>query len=241
MRKLSTLFLFAVSVMVLFSCNKKEQTQTQPYAINGVDDIYVTQGEDDSWNLEVRSIGPLYDTVELSIGGLPQGLTASFSQTKGIPTYFSTVIFSNVNALPGSYPCVLTASSAQAGKSTYKFMIKISAPIICGLVGDFSSVSCAGDTFTSKIQTIAPPIEDSVNTVHINNLGNIGLDSIRADIDCDLGTITIPAQTFTENGNTVQISGNGSFNNNSIITITYNMVLNGGPQPVCTVTMTPKN
>jgi hypothetical protein len=235
MKKLSTLLLFALSTIVIFSCNKKDKAQTQPYAVNGVDDISVRQGEDDSWNLEVRSIGPVYETVTLAVTGLPNGLTATMSQVSGMPTFFSTVVFTNNNALPGSYPCVLTASSPEAGKSTYNFLVKISAPQVCGLLQSYNGTSdCDLNQFISNIIATAPPIEDSINTVQINNFGNEGLN-LFANIDCSNNTITIPSQTF---GNIV-IDGTGSFTGNNTITINYNMTVSGSPS-TCVLTMTPR-
>lgn len=236
MKKLSTLLLLAVCSIAIFSCNKKNKAQTQPYAINGVDDIQVRQGEDDSWNLEVRSIGPVYETVTLDISGMPLGVTATMSTKEAIPTFFSTVVFTNTNALPGSYPCVLTASSPEAGKSTYNFMLKISAPIICGLLQSYTGTSNCdpADTFLTNITAIAPPIEDSINTVQINNFGNEGLN-VNANIDCSTSTITIPSQTF---GN-IEISGTGTFTGVPVITINYTIVISGTPSN-CVLVMQPQ-
>lgn len=234
MKKLATLLLLAVTA-VTFSCNKKEKAQTQPYAVKGVDDIQVRQGEDDSWNLEVRSIGPVYETVTLDITGLPIGVTTDFDNKTGIPTFFSRVIFSNNNALPGSYPCILTASSPEAGKSTYNFMLRIDAPIICGLLQSYNATSdCDTNDFISQIIANDPPIEDSINVVTINNLGNEGLN-VEANIDCSTSSIVIPTQTF----NNVSISGSGTFTGGAVITIAYTIVISGTPTP-CVVVMTPQ-
>lgn len=236
MRKISTLLFFSACAF-LFACNKpNNKAQTQPYAIAGVDDIQLMQGEPDSWSLEIRSIGPVYETVTLSITGLPQGVTATMTKSEGQPTFFSTVVFNNTNALPGSYPCVLTASSPEAGASTYNFMVKISNPIICGLIQNFNGyTSCDTTPFLSNIVTLSPPIEDSINTVQINNFANNGID-VAADIDCSNSTISIPMQWF--NGNTVSVIGSGSFTGGSNITINYTITVNGSPTN-CTLYLQP--
>lgn len=232
MKKLSTLLLLTVSTLVFFSCNEKDKLQTQPYAVHGVDDIYVRQGEPDSWNLEVRSTGPVYETVTLAIAGLPQGLTATMSVPEGKPTFNSTVVFTNNSALPGSYPCVLTASSPEAGKSTYNFTVKISAPVVCGLLNNFTgTTTCDTTQFLSNIIAVVPPIEDSINTVEINNFANHGL-TVEANIDCSNSTIVIPSQTF---GN-VSVVGTGSFTGGSQITINYTITISGSPTD-CILTM----
>lgn len=238
MKKLSTLLLFAASVFV-YSCEKPAKTQTQPYAIQGVDDIYVEQGEDDSWNLQVRAIGPVYENVTLSISGLPNGLTATMSATEGMPTFFSTVVFTNVSALPGSYPCVLTASSPEAGKSTYNFIVKISSPIVCGLIRSYNSTSVCDSPYITQITPVGAPIEDSLNTVKIQNLSNSGF-VVDAIVDCSANTVDIPSQSFTFNGDFVQVGGNGTFVGNGTLTLNYTIVVNGTPEPTCTVTMVPQ-
>jgi hypothetical protein len=237
MKKLSTLLLFAVSVLA-FSCNKGNETQTQPYAIDGVDDIYVRQGEADSWNLAIRSIGPVYEDVTLSITGLPQGLTATMSNSHGQPTFYSTVVFNNMSALPGSYPCVLTASSAEAGKSTYDFTIKIDAPIVCGLIQDFDATSACDSPYILNITTVNPPIEDSINTVNIFNISNSGA-TFQAQVDCSNNTISVPAQSGTFNGDFISITGSGTFDGNNVITLVYTITINGNPTS-CTATFSPR-
>jgi hypothetical protein len=238
MKKLSTLLLFAVSVFAI-SCNKGNDPQTQPYAVDNVDDINVRQGEDDSWDLTVRALGPVYETVSLSISGLPQGLTATMSAKEGKPTFNSTVVFTNVSALPGSYPCVLTASSPEAGKSTYEFTVKISAPIVCGLIRDFDASSTCDPDYILEISTLNPPIEDSINTVQIFNISNSGA-TFQAQVNCSNNTISIPTQAVTVGGNTYQITGSGTFNGNDVITMNYTLSINGIPQPTCTTTFTPR-
>ncbi len=237
MKKLSTLLLFAASVFV-YSCEKPAKTQTQPYAIQGVDDIYVEQGEDDSWNLQVRAIGPVYENVTLSIAGLPNGLTATMTASEGVPTFFSTVVFTNVSALPGSYPCVLTASSPEAGKSTYNFIVKISSPIICGLITNYNSTSACDSPYITNISAVGAPIEDSINTVEIHNLSNSGF-VVDANVDCSTNVISIPSQSFTFNGDFVQVVGSGTFVGNGTITLNYTITINGTPE-ACTVTMIPQ-
>lgn len=236
MRKLTTLLLAACALLT-YSCNKPgNKAQTQPYAINGVDDIQIKQGEDDSWNLEVRSIGPVYETVTLSITGLPQGVTATMTQSSGQPTFFSTVVFKNTNALPGSYPCVLTASSPEAGASTYNFMLKISNPILCGLIRNYTGyTSCDTTKFLSNIIATAPPIEDSINIVQINNFANHGLN-VKANIDCATSTVDIPLQWF--NSNTVSVVGSGTFTGGASMSVNYTITVNGSPTS-CTLYLQP--
>lgn len=237
MKKLSTLLLLAISVFAI-SCNKGNDPQTQPYAVDNVDDINVMQGEDDSWDLTVRALGPVYETVSLSISGLPQGMTATMSAKEGMPTFNSTVVFSNTSALPGSYPCVLTASSPEAGKSTYEFTVKIAAPIVCGLIQDFNATSVCDAPYILDISALNPPIEDSINTVEIFNISNSGA-TFQAQVNCSNNTISIPAQSLTLNGDFIQLSGTGTFNGSSVITLQYLLTINGVPES-CTATFTPR-
>lgn len=238
MKKLSTLLLFAVTVFA-FSCNKGNSPQTQPYAIDGVDDINVRQGEDDSWDLTIRALGPIHETVTLSVSGLPQGMNYTMNHPDGMPTFNSTIVFRNISALPGAYPCVLTASSAEAGKSTYNFTLKIAAPYVCGLLRSFDATSTCDADYILSISALNPPIEDSINTVKIFNISNSGA-TFEADVDCSNNTVTIPLQTVSVGGNFIQIQGGGEFDGNDVMTLNYTLVINGLAQPTCETTFTPR-
>ncbi len=237
MKKLSTLLLFAVTVFA-FSCNKGNTPQTQPYAIDGVDDINVRQGEDDSWDLTIRALGPIHETVTLSVSGLPQGMTYTMNNPDGMPTFNSTVIFRNISALPGAYPCVLTASSPEAGKSTSEFTVKIAAPYVCGLLRNFDATSSCDSNYILNISALNPPIEDSINTVKIFNISNSGA-TFTATVDCSNNTITILAQSVILNGDLIQVVGSGQFSGSDVITLNYTLTINGIPE-TCTATFTPR-
>jgi hypothetical protein len=205
--------------------------------VNGVDDINIFQGENDHWDLAIINRGRIYETINLAIEGLPQGTTATFSNPSGVPTFYSTVTFATSNTLPGVYPCKLLTTGMETKQNIYNFNLKVTRAPICGLLQTFEGTSNCDSPFISAITSIAPPIEDSINVVHISNFAGNSFTVI-ANVDCSTSSIVIPNQTFSSGS--ITVSGTGTFSSTNVISITYNITVAGVPS-TCTATMVPQN
>ena len=248
MKKLSILLLSGCLCIGVYSCKKTDNNEntgssvnanTTTYTVNGVDDINIFQGQNDHWNLAILNRGRIYETINLAIEGLPQGTTATFSTASGIPTFTSTVTFATTNTLPGVYPCKLLTTGIETKQNIYNFNLKVTKAPICGLLQTFEGTSDCDPAFISVITSTAPPIEDSINVVEIANFGGNSFP-VFAHVDCSTSSIEIQSQTFTYNSGTITISGSGTFTSGSVITINYNITVNGIPES-CTFTMAPQD
>lgn len=246
MKKLSILLLSGCLCTGVYSCKKTDNNEntgssvnanTTTYTVNGVDDINIFQGQNDHWNLAILNRGRIYETINLAIEGLPQGTTATFSSPSGIPTFTSTVTFATTNTLPGVYPCKLLTTGTETKQNIYNFNLKVTKAPICGLIQTFEGTSNCDNPFISSITAIAPPIEDSINVVKIGNFGGNSF-TVDANVDCSTSSIVIPTQILS--GGTITVSGSGTFTSGSVITINYNITVNGIPE-TCTFTMVPQD
>lgn len=95
------------------------------YAVNNVTDMSVLQGGNATKNLEVKLLTGTSENVNLSLTGLPTGVTSSFSTASGTPTFNSTLtINASASATAGIYPVVLKSTSS-TGTQTYNFDLTV--------------------------------------------------------------------------------------------------------------------
>jgi|GEM_PF-2003287 len=119
-----TLYILALSVLTVFSCKKEPELRL--FELNNVHDIAIISGQKDSLNLEAKKLDGNKIEVSLSVSGLPQGVTASFSTTADTPSFHTTLHLEvYILAPPGDYPITIKAES-EAATRTYDLILRIS-------------------------------------------------------------------------------------------------------------------
>jgi hypothetical protein len=209
-----------VSLLALAACKKNEyDNQTNPnaiaYTINGVSDVKISSnGGKGTLPLSVTLTSGTQETVALSLSGMPEKVTASFSAASGTPTYASVLTITSDNAKEGTYPITLTGTSASNVKKTVNFNLVIDKPTDCAtpMAGNYTGTIQCGSS-PSATSFSATVDGSKLNVLYINNLS--GAKQVPATLDCAKGTITLtetistePAGAYTR---TTKVTGSGTF------------------------------
>lgn len=116
------LFFALSAVLLLASCSKSDDGGSKlNFAINGVHDVNLdpnTMGSD-KLPISVNTVdaGGLQEPVNLSITGLPAGVTADFAPANGTPNFGTLLTFKNdFSGTGGTYPVKIVGSSASGTK-----------------------------------------------------------------------------------------------------------------------------
>jgi len=214
MRKL--ILLFAVFCIALSSCTKDTKSDLPTtYRVDNISDVTISyqRGITTNTSYNVSYVGPIQETVTLSLGGLPAGVTAdtNISHT-GVPTFYTSFTLTNDGtAKPGTYTITLNCHGSQTGDKHYTFKLKVLGQPQCTslITGVWSmNTDCNGTNYTDNISLDPAGVS---NRVYFTNFSGLGI-SVYADIDCNSGYITIPSQTVA--GHTY--SGNGNYTSSNI-------------------------
>lgn len=216
MKKITTLF--ALVFIALCSCKKADSggvgNDSYNYIINGVADITIPANSTSNLNLEVKYSSGTQETVNLSVTGLPTGVTATITPASGIPTYTSVITFAVPSGVAaGTYPIKINGTSKSGIVKEYACNLKVTAVADCAgyLAGTFTGdqqCSSSGSTYSYKITK-----DTGINRVLIANTNGF-ISSMYAIVDCSNNTLTIPSQTIHYAGIDHTISGSGTFTSN---------------------------
>lgn len=155
----------------------------------------------------------LPENINLSVTGLPDGVTAQLSPTTGRPSFSLQVIFkASATAVAGVYPVSIVSSGSSAGTQREKIDLSIVDDCSPSLVDSFRvTESCQADNYTYKVAV------KSTNTpyvVQMSNFGNFGFNTIiRVNLNCIKHTLFVPLQDV---GGGFRVTGYGSFTDSSI-------------------------
>ena len=216
MKKLALIAAFAITGLA--ACKKTTNTtnltgSAQPaFLVNGLSDVTLQNDLTTMTELylTVSYADSAQSNVTLSISTLPAGIAIDTSWVvSGIPTFNTTLTIYDTTengATPGTYPMVLTATSANGSKKNYNFNLKIKAtpPCTTALTGKYLNCffSCSGSgAYTDSVY--ADP--NVVNKVWFTNFANSG-HLVYGTYSCRTELMTIPAQTF----GSVTYSGSGN-------------------------------
>ena len=225
-------FLLGVTLLAA-ACNKNGADPMSVYTVNGVQDVTIERGGVASLAMVVEHKEGPQGTVSLSLKGLPDGVTASFTPgASGTPTFSTGVTFSATTlADTGTFPLTVEAASAEMGSKAYqmKLQVKLAPDCSADRFGTYATTEvCVPGQFTYSSTVLAG---NAANRILFKDFADYaGLD-IYADLECLLRTITIPSQTM----NGITVSGSGSFSQGQMI-IHYTAT-QGSTTYNCTMTM----
>ncbi len=240
MKKIA-LFLLTLSA-INFSCTKQVKIPlsynvTNDALQNGVLDIYIPDTATLDMPVLVKFLtGSTLDSVQLSLTGIPAGLSVSPTTFKALPTYTEDFVFTAQGVSLGNHQLTLTSSVSGQDPKTYNFNIIVlpanSANFFTGGLTTHNACSA-----TDYQYTIGGFIADTtgINVLYINNFGGYGPEAnARVTFDPYHGTVNVPQQTI---GNGVQLHGSGTYTPTTL-TINYTAILTpGGIPDNCTATI----
>ncbi|MGN6567627.1 MAG: hypothetical protein ACTHJ0_06730 [Flavipsychrobacter sp.] len=155
----------------------------------------------------VLYIGPIQENVDITLSGLPKGISADTTNPhSGVAPF--TCYFTLTNdgtAAGGVYPIKVNCHGSKTGDKYYSFNLKVlRAPQCTSMVtGKWTrNFDCNGNAYVDSI--IVDPAGFS-NRIYFTNFNGQGI-SIYAELDCNNGFINIPSQTV--GGHTYYGSGN---------------------------------
>ncbi|MBA3827929.1 MAG: hypothetical protein H0X33_03245 [Taibaiella sp.] len=213
----ASLFFIALS-----SCTKDSNESNAPttYRVDNITNLVIgyKPTSTTSLNLNVAYVGPIQETVTISLSGLPTGIRLdSNSITTGIPTFTSQLFLVNdsFNTTPGNYKITLNCTGSQTGIKSYTFMLKVLAappipPCVSTVIGAWTNaVNCAGSPFADNIIVDPSGVPNRIVFRNFDGTGN----SVYADLDCTNSIMTIPAQTVGGHA----YNGGGNFSATTIV------------------------
>ncbi|OJW78514.1 MAG: hypothetical protein BGO69_00575 [Bacteroidetes bacterium 46-16] len=184
------------------------------YKTNGVRNVVVQRGGDDVMALQLSRLTGYPELVYLSIKGLPSGVTASLSETQGVPSatasFYSNITFHASNSADtGTYQVQLLTKSQTTDTVRYTFNLTVTATTECSIAvqGNYhDSTACNNTTLYQTTSTVVMN-NLALHRVDVYNFAGMGYKAV-IDLDCATGTLTVPSQTFP---NGITVEGTGSF------------------------------
>lgn len=212
MKRIYTWLLALSALAAVSSCNKKETDPPGTYAVNGVHDISMYTGGSYDLPVALQFISGTQGPVDMSITGLPAGVTASFSVASGVPTFQTIIHFEAGNtAVAGTYPIKIVSTSSVMSSKTIDARLIIAgdcAPMLYGIY------HCTAPG-TSYIDTVIA--SGTASRVIFKNMGDAG-QPFFGDVNCNNKTINVPAQSIDYGSGLIgTVIANGTYSGNTIL------------------------
>lgn len=201
--------LFACTTLA-FSCKKDKKEDEFSYTVNNVSQVTIDQNGTKAAAYAVQLISGTQQKVNLSISGLPTGITASLDPSTGIAPYNTIATFvANSTVAKGTYNFLVTATTDGQAAKTFNSTIVVTSACGSSFFGSMNSketCTIGTDDYTSVIS----PATGIPNRINIDNFYN---DNVRvyADFNCTTNTVIIPSQIvmgFTISGSGTIVSDN---------------------------------
>jgi len=225
MKKFHLLILLVA--VTLFGCRTRSSVAPLTYNVTGIGDVTVTSTAPGVLTVKFTKLTAVAtnESLNLSVTGLPSGITAVINSTPAVPPFTATITFTDNGAVAGTYGVNLIVTSNISGEKSYPFVLTVSGNtnINCDIAGTYanSTAACTANGSYNYAETI---MNDSVasigNKVIFMNFANFGY-SVYGFVDCSTNTISIPSQSLP---NFLTVSGSGSFTSTDsmkAVTVSY--------------------
>jgi hypothetical protein len=144
------LLIVCIGVSLLYSC-KKEVKQNDNYAINGIQEITFGEQMSDTLSFSVDLIpGGKQEIVDLSIEGLPDDLSATFSKVSGTPSFTSILTIKRNESSTGTYYANLIGVSASGDRKAYPVKVVVPLPRDISFDRKYYKISSAINFFETR-------------------------------------------------------------------------------------------
>ncbi|HEY1032362.1 MAG TPA: hypothetical protein VGD89_11365 [Flavipsychrobacter sp.] len=233
-----------VMAALISSCGSKTEAPTPDYGnnygdlkykINGVKDLTMERIGEGTMQLSIERTSGKIEDIMMAVRNLPAGATATFTPiTIGKPSFNTMLTIKCTRVKAGTYDVIVRGSSQSSGftDSTMTLTVLPYSNAADGLIGLFrEQAACTqggniGDTVDVEKDQATP------NRVNFKGLwSGVWSNIIYANLNPTDNTLVIPAQSI----NGVTFSGNGTFDDNTII-ISYR-VAGATVNDTCTSTL----
>lgn len=95
--------------------------------VNGIQDISVANyaPAPTSLSLQIAFVSGKQEPVTITVTGIPVNVSDSIAPVSGTPTFNADIYFTAKDATAGSYPVIITITSASEGSKTYPFKLTV--------------------------------------------------------------------------------------------------------------------
>jgi len=217
----NSIILLAVSFISLASCSKlskksnnNESVDTMQYTVNEFKDIRIKQFRDSVIFMPImlQHISGTEEPINVSVNGLPSGVTVISQTLSGKPLFNDTLKMSCYVKKNGVYPVTINTTGVISGTKMHSFNLTVdSAQCNESLEGRYSGII---ENSTSK-NTITIVKSNDSNRIRIHGTnwdvylwgGGFG-----GYVNCNNRTITIPEHNL----GSIVVSGEGNFIANKV-------------------------
>lgn len=222
-----TIALLSLLILAMLGCKKDSKTDNaMQYSINGISDVTFKSAKQ-SIAISITHVSGPQEAVNLSVTGMPTGISYTLSTTSGTPS-FSTIfeISRTSNVTKGIYPIKFTSTTAAGVAKSVDFKLIVESSCAEALEGKYDDMSDPSNPYEYTVSTKS----DNPNRLYFYQKGSLTPDYY-ADVDCTTGVITIPNQPI--NGSTLQsVSGTGTFSfSPKSITLNLTVTFGGASYP----------
>jgi len=180
MRKTYLVCLF-FTVLVL-ACKKDKAGKDFTYSVNGIHNISIPAGKQDTLQLQVATSGGTPENLSVSVAGMPSGVNATYSAASGTPNFSTTISFSVSSAVaPGNYPLQIIFKGDKTGDKTLAMNLNVTQAIPEYTIAGWHDVTIqqgVNDTLDLSITAVSgvqEPITLSLWNVPAGVTSNIGV------------------------------------------------------------------
>ncbi len=230
------LLFVSIAFMLTNSCKQGENSgPTAQFDIKGIEDITIAVYGSRTIDLDVIPKTTAGDTVTLAVSGLPDHITALYSQKAGIAPFSTelTIAAGNGTVL-GFYPITITATT-RSGITAFPLNLTITEAPECSavFVGTMAAVdSCFSGPMPSTVAITK--VSGYANRLAIANFAGDPTATVYADLTCGNGIVVIPNQVV----GTKTIEGIGHFTlSPKKLVLTYTVTSPTIPPFSCTTTI----
>ena len=222
-----TIALLSLLILAMLGCKKDSKTDNaMQYSINGISDVTFKSAKQ-SIAISITHVSGPQEAVNLSVTGMPTGMSYTLSTTSGTPS-FSTIfeISRTSNVTKGIYPIKFTSTTAAGVAKSVDFKLIVESSCPEALEGKYDDMSDPSIPYEYTVSTKS----DNPNRLYFYQKG-FSTPDYYGDIDCGTGIITVPNQPYFEL--TAQnVSGTGTFSfSPKSITLNLTVTFGGASYP----------
>ncbi len=232
-----TLWLFAlICAFAYTSCSKSDNppksnvnnttdSTAMKYIINGITDHTMSWTDSLIMPLAIGYAGGNQEKLTLSVSGLPQGATANFDVSSGIPAFASILTLRTNNTPGGVYDVKVISTTERDSVKTYGMKLTVNGePAPCAKAGNYENVQTNMQN-TSDVQTVDVTAELTAEKNHLLLKNCIYSDmedginwksyDVEVILDCGNNTLQVVPKRVFDNS-PYDMEGDGTFSDNKL-------------------------
>jgi|GEM_PF-4450736 len=210
-------FLPAAVIFLAFagvSCKKGNKEPLKPdFLVHGISELTLNEGVG-GLPLEIQYVSGPQEEVQLSLSGVPKGVTAALTRESGIPTFSSGINFSSDGSSGGVFPVKLHAANSSVAKD-FEFKLHLEKMDCRDIFTGWEMTGrdrCGEEGLIPNVKLRFRSDPERANRLYMDAFHIVTgefLYSMYMDLNCYEKNLVIPAQQLAD-GTTV--SGGGDYN-----------------------------